>query len=107
MALYSQIPLRPGDDADFAVQLNENVSPWWKAGETVRLQRRADLRDGDIGLFRSREGMVFRQFCADSQGNIYLFSPDRRSDLVVPAGGGMPVCYGRVILSRPIPLPMD
>ena len=111
MAEYELIPSDRGPDADFALRLDHNApAPLLGSGKTVYIQRRADLFDGDVGLFYSREGMVFRQFCQDSAGNVYLFSLDRAragDDLVLPPGGEMPVCYGRVLLSRPIPLPMD
>lgn len=111
MALYETIPADLAPGADFAVRLeNDSLSPYVKKGETVRLRRSVELRDGDLGLFCAGEGMVFRQFCQDSRGNVYLFQPDRRrkdEDLFFPADGPMPVCYGRVCLDKPIPLPAD
>ena len=111
MAEYELIPL-PGDiAADFALHLDQDApAALAPEGKTVYIQRRTDLLDGEVGLFYSRDGMVFRQFCQDSVGNIYLFSLDRdraEDDLIIPPGGEMPVCYGRVVLSRPLPLPMD
>ena len=111
MAAYTMIPARRRRGADFAVRLEDDaLCPYVKAGNTVYLQRSADLDDGDVGLFYSRGGMVFRQFCQDSQGNIYLFSPDRsrkEADLVIPADALRPVCYGKVLLGDPVPLPED
>ena len=111
MALYETIPA-PENEADLAVRLDDDsLSPLFRPGETVYLRRSTELLDGDVGLFRASEGMVFRQFCADSQGNCYLFAVnrDRRSeDLVIPAKRFRDlVCYGKVILPRPLPLPDD
>ena len=100
-----------GKGADFSVTLeDDSLAPFFRAGETVFLQRSAELGDGEIGLFYTRGGMAFRQFCQDSRGAVYLFSPDRSKkhlDLSFPPGAELPVCYGRVMLS-PVPeLPMD
>ncbi len=98
-------------EGDFAVRLTDDaLEPWFKAGETVFLLRSVELRDGDLGLFYSGEGMVFRQYCRDVRGTVYLFAPDRRRkdrDLVIEAEDEMPVCYGKVLLRRPVPLPAD
>ncbi len=97
---------------DYTVTVTDaSLLPWVRPGERVTVSRRTDLRDGDVGLFYSREGMVFRQYCRDSQGNVYLFAVNRRErekDLTVPAERtGEIVCYGRAELREGIPLPMD
>ena len=111
MPNYELVPLPDGQEGDYAVVLTDGaLSPYFRAGETVYLRRSVQLDDGDVGLFRTRRGMEFRQFCADSEGIIYLFCPDRsrrRYDLRIPAGGEKPVCYGKLVLKKPIPLPMD
>ena len=111
MSDFDLIPLPEGQEGDFALRLTDNaLSPYFAPGETVYLLRSTQLNDGDIGLFYTREGMSFRQYCADSEGIIYLFCPDRsrrRYDLRIPAGGEKPVCYGKLVLKKPIPLPMD
>lgn len=110
MDTYRRIPAEGGED--FAVRiLDDSLLPWLKAGDIARVRRRSDLRDGDVGLFRSRSGMVFRQFCQDGLGNVYLFPVNRRyreKDLMIPRKkAGKLVCYGKLLLSRRIPLPMD
>ena len=111
MTEYRLIPLPGGVDADFALDLDRDAPKALLAqGKTVYIQRRTDLLDGDVGLFYSQDGMVFRQFCQDSAGNVYLFALDRArrdEDLVIRPGGEMPVCYGRAVLRHPIALPMD
>ena len=108
---YELIPLPEGSRGDFALRLTDGaLSPYFSPGETVYLRRSIRLENGDVGLFYAREGMVFRQFCADSEGIVYLFSLDRKKrggDIRIPAGSEKPVCYGKLLLDRPIPLPMD
>ena len=110
MSYYEHIPA-DRDDADFAVVLeDDSLAPWAGAGDTVYLARSAELDDGDIGLFAAGGGMVFRQFCQDIRGTVYLLSPDRSKkelDLRFPAGSRCPVCYGKVLLNTPVPLPLD
>lgn len=111
MPNYDLIPLPEGQAGDFAVHLTDHaLSPYFVPGETVYIRRSTGLENGDVGLFYTREGMAFRQFCADSEGIIYLFSLDRSRrelDLRIPAAGEKPVCYGKLLLPRPIPLPLD
>ena len=111
MKAFDQISPDPGVDADFALRLDsEELLPWCKPGDTVYILRRTDLGDGDVGLFHARDGMVFRQYCRDSEGNVYLFAVNRQyaaEDRMIPARGRLPVCYGRLVLPRPIPLPSD
>ena len=110
MNAYTVISARDG--ADFGVRvLDDSLLPRLRPGEIALVRRRTDLRDGDVGLFRTRDGMAFRQFCRDSQGNIYLFAVNRRhraQDRTIPHKlAGKLVCYGKLILSPPVPLPMD
>ena len=82
----------------------------WVYG-TAYLRRRTELYDGDIGLFETDGGIVFRQFCADSRGTVYLFAVNRahaEDDRMIPPDKAAElVCYGRLELKKPIPLPMD
>ncbi len=111
MVNFDLIPLSEGQEGDFAILLTDNaLSPYFSCGQTVYLLRSTLLVNGDIGLFYTADGMSFRQFCQDSEGNIYLFTTDRsarRQDLRIPAGSEKPVCYGKLLLKRPIPLPID
>ena len=111
MSVYEMIPVSDDTRADFAIVLEDDaLSPLFEPGSTVLMKRSTDLLDGDVGLFYSSSGIVFRQFCQDSQGNIYLFQPDRtkkEKDLMIPASADRPVCYGKVLLDAPLPLPED
>ena len=105
------VSARAGKDADYAVVMeDDSLAPLVRAGGRAFLRRTAELDDGDIGLFFSRNGMVFRQYCSDSRGTVFLFSIDRsrkEEDLEFPPGSELPVCYGRLLLSRAPELPQD
>ena len=111
MPRYDLIPVDDPSRGDFAVRItDDSLAPLFSPGQTAYLIRSTQLRDGDVGLFYSTRGMVFRQFCQDSVGNVYLFSLDRSrrgEDLLIPHGGQRPVCYGKLLLDKPVPLPMD
>ena len=59
--LWDRIPMPKGMDADFAVAVtDDSLAPWVKKGGTAYLRRRTELSDGDIGLFETDGGIVFR-----------------------------------------------
>ena len=110
--LWDSIPVPKGTDADFAVSVtDDSLAPWIKKGGTAFLRRRTELFDGDVGLFETDAGIVFRQFCADSRGAVYLFAVNRAhaadDRMIPPEKAASLVCYGRLELKKPIPLPMD
>ena len=111
MAFFSPIPAGKWADADYAVILEDDaLAPYLRAGQTAYLQYPADLHDGDVGLFLARDGLVFRQYCRDIRGTVYLLSLDRtrkEEDREFPAYGELPICFGRVLLRRRPELPMD
>ena len=110
MSDYTLAPADAFPGADFAIVLAEAIPPLFRKGDTVRLQRSAELSDGEVGLFHTRCGMELRQFCQDIRGTIYLFALDREErerDLCFPPEGEAPTCYGRVLLDRLPELPMD
>ena len=94
MIYYRTISGRGKENADFAVVTeDDSLVPFIRAGGRALLRRTAELGDGDIGLFYSREGMVFRQYCSDSRGTVFLFSIDRsrkNEDLEFPPGRSCP-----------------
>ena len=109
---YEDYTVPADSPADFAARIDgDSMEPWIHDGDTVLAQRRVDLRDGDVGIFFARDGMVCKQYCQDSQGNIYLFSLNRNrrdADVYIPAASDLRVlCYGRVLMDRQIPLPAD
>ena len=98
--------------ADFAARIEgDSMEPWIPDGSIALVARRTDLRDGDIGLFYVDGDMKCKQYCQDSQGNVYLFSLNRvrrDADVTIPASSGVTIwCFGRVLLDRRVPLPVD
>lgn len=109
---WDSISVPKGTHADFAVAVtDDSLAPWIKKGGTAFLRRNTELYDGDIGLFETDAGIVFRQFCADCRGTVYLFAVNRahaQDDCMIPPDKAASlVCYGRLELKKPIPLPMD
>ena len=109
---YEDYAIPADSPADFAARIDgDSMEPWIHDGDIVLAQRRVDLRDGDVGIFFAKDGMVCKQYCQDSQGNIYLFSLNRArrdADVNIPATSDLRVlCYGRVLMDRQIPLPAD
>ena len=109
---YDDYAVAEDSPADFAARIEgDSMEPWIHDGDIVLAQRRVDLRDGEVGIFFAKDGMVCKQFCQDSQGNIYLFSLNRErrdADVFIPAASDLRIlCYGKVLMGRQIPLPTD
>lgn len=96
------------DSADFAVTLSgRELEPYIKKGETAFFERNCELSDGDVGIFELGSRAVIRQYCEDSEGNIYLFAVNRelqRFDEKL-SKDEIPVLLGKLILPSPVPLP--
>ena len=111
MSDYQTIPELSRKDADFAVIMeDDSLAPYVRAGGKAYLHRTAELNDGDTGLFFSREGLVFCQYCSDSRGTVFLFRFDRSrnsEDMEFPPGSELPVCYGRLLLFHTPELPQN
>ena len=95
--------------AEYAVRIQgDSMSPWIEDGSTAYVNR-DPLRPGDVGIFCVDGEMFCKQYYRDPAGVVYLFSLNRaRSDAditLMPSGGRMLVCLGRVILRRVPPLP--
>lgn len=101
----------PADSrADFAAKIQgDSMEPYIEDGSIVLVTRSLDLRPGDVGLFCVDNDMFCKQYCEDSQGNIYLFSLNRErsdADIEIASTSGRSVfCYGKVLLDRRPPLP--
>ena len=96
--------------ADFAVRIaGDSMEPYIADGSRVYVSRMSGLAPGDVGIFFVDGDMKCKQYCEDSEGNIYLFSANRArcdADVIVSAGSGLTVvCFGKVLLGERIPLP--
>ena len=91
--------------AEFAVRIQGNsMEPFIADGSRVYVSRKAEVRDGDVGIFFADGGMVCKQYCEDGYGNIYLFSLNREradADLRFMASSGQTVyCFGKVLMQK-------
>lgn len=63
--------------AEFAIHVNgDSMEPWLPDG-SVALGIKRVPADGEVGAFFLDGGFLVKQFCGDSQGNVYLFSLNR------------------------------
>lgn len=103
----------PADSAaDFAARIaGDSMEPYIHDGSIVLVQRGATIRDGDLGLFFVDGDMKCKQYCEDYVGNVYLFSLNRErkdADVYIPASSGITICcFGKVLLSHRVELPID
>lgn len=89
--------------ADFAVTMtDELMSPLFPRGARVLFEQRAQLSDGDFGLFLARGKCMLRQYFEDQFGNVYLLVLNRKHEhdnMVLAPDEGL--CYfGRAILNK-------
>lgn len=95
--------------AEFAVRIQGNsMEPYIHDGGIAYVNH-DPLSGGDVGIFFVDGGMLCKQYYKDPLGIVYLFSLNRaRSDadvVLTPSDGRSLVCFGRVMLSRRVPLP--
>lgn len=93
-------------NADFAIHVNgDSMEPLLENGSiALGVQRMPD--DGEVGAFYLDGGYVVKQFCSDSQGNMYLFSVNRaRDDIEIYHDTDRElICFGTILCDR-VPLP--
>ena len=97
--------------ADFAVHIHgDSMEPWLPDG-SIQLGVKGTPEDGDVAALIVDGAFYVKQICLDHVGNLYLFSlnRDRKNlDLTVWADGENNVsCFGRILMSKRLPLPLD
>lgn len=97
------------EEADFAVWIQgDSMEPYIKSGEMVFINKDAELKNGDVGIFSVDGSMYCKQFYRDDHGNVYLLSanPDRQDANVTLSqdSGQTFVACGKVVMDK-IPLP--
>lgn len=107
---YSDYSIPASVNADFAVKIDgDSMEPYIADGSVALCKRGAIIHDGDVGLFFVDGDMKCKQYCQDYAGNVYLFSANRKrsdADVEIKASSGITLlCFGRVLLEKPIPLP--
>lgn len=109
---YEDYEIAADSAADFAVRIaGDSMEPYIEDGATVLCKRGAVIHDGDIGLFFVDGDMKCKQYCQDYAGNVYLFSLNRKradADVRISASSGITImCFGKVLLEKSVPLPME
>lgn len=109
--MWTDYEVESDSPAEFAIRVHgDSMEPALPDG-SIALGVRREPRDGEVAAFMLNGEFLVKQFCQDSQGNIYLFSLNRsRSDLDVSLmRGADPVedlyCFGTILLPRRYPLP--
>jgi len=109
---YEDYEVPASSPADFAVRISgDSMEPFIADGSVVKCKRGAMIYDGDVGLFFVDGDMKCKQYCQDYAGNVYLFSANRKrkdADVTIRASSGLTICcFGKVLLDKSIPLPLD
>lgn len=107
---YTDYEVPAKSAADFAVRIDgDSMEPYIPDGSVALCRRGEIIRDGDVGLFFADGDMKCKQYCRDYAGNVHLFSLNRRrrdADVDIPASSGVTLmCFGKVLLSKKVPLP--
>lgn len=102
----AQVPAR----ADFCIDIDgDSMEPYIKDGQRVYVQRGADLREFEVGIFFVDGDMYCKQWCSSYDGSLYLLSANpRRQDANITIsrdGGRTCVCFGKVLLPHKLPQP--
>lgn len=83
--------------------------PYFRAGETVYIQKRIAPKELQPGLFYYKGEVFCRQWCIDYLGRLLLLpaNSDKGSDIVaIPAESvGDCLCLGSVITDEVLPMP--
>jgi len=96
--------------ADFCITVRgDSMEPFIPDGSLVYVRRDAPLREFEAGVFFVDGDVYCKQWCVDYAGTLHLLSanPARQdANLRIPRDSGRScVCFGKVLLSRPLPKP--
>ena len=94
--------------AEFAIHVNgDSMEPYLPDG-SIALGVRREPQDGETGAFFLDGAFYVKQFCSDSEGNVYLFSLNRSrsdADVTVFAAADRSLQLVGTILLQKLPLP--
>ena len=97
------------EEADFAVWIQgDSMCPYIENGEMVFIDRDAEIRNGDVGIFSVDGAMYCKQYYKDRDGNVYLLSanPDRQdANIFLSADSGSTFAASGKVIMESIPLP--
>lgn len=97
--------------ADFSIDISgDSMLPYIADGQTVYVQRGADLVEFDVGIFFVDGDVYCKQWCPSYDGSLYLLSANpKRQDANVTISrdaGRSCVCFGKVLLDKKLPRPV-
>ena len=98
-------------DADFCISIQgDSMEPFIPDGSLVYVRRDAPLKEFEVGVFFVDGDVFCKQWCVDYAGTLHLLSanPLRQDANIAIArdSGRSCVCFGKVLLSRPLPRPV-
>lgn len=98
------------EQADYAVNIQGNsMSPYIQDGEVVYVEKDAQLRVGDVGIFCVDGAMYCKMYYLDNEGNLQLVSANpalRHTNVFVSSDSSCDIrCCGRVLLDCKTELP--
>ena len=95
--------------AEFAIHVNGNSMEPYLPDGSVALGIKRKPMDGEVGAFWLDGGFLVKQVCQDSQGNIYLFSLNRKredADETIWHDSDRDLrCVGTILMDEKVPLP--
>lgn len=109
---YEMIRLGPDAprNADYAVNIQGNsMAPYICDGDTVYVQRNAEISVGDVGIFCVDGAMYCKIFYKNREGVVTLVSANqalRKTNVrLSPDGDQSFECLGKVLLDERVPMP--
>ena len=96
--------------ADFCIDIaGDSMEPYIMDGQRVYVQRGADLREFEVGVFFLDGDVYCKQWCEGYNGELYLLSanPARQdANITIRRDSGRScVCFGKVLLNGRLPRP--
>lgn len=94
--------------ADFALVLSDDcMEPFFKKGERVYIEARAELEEFEAGLFFVEGQVICRQWCQDYTGTVHLLcaNPARERENIALRPYEKLTFLGRVVTKSKLPRP--
>lgn len=97
--------------ADFSLDISgDSMMPYIKNGQTVYVQRAAELHEFEVGIFFVDGDVFCKQWCPGYAGETYLLSANpKRQDANITISrdsGRNCVYFGKVLLDKKLPRPV-
>lgn len=110
---YEDIPRTPDmpRNADYCLTVSgDSMAPYILDGQMIYVERDAELRPFDVGVFAVNGEVYVKQYCPTMPGVLMLLSanPEREAAnlTILEDGSDTVVYYGKVILDSKLPVPV-